>query len=186
MAPMKSWDWANAAYLLSHFVGEFLIKNQGLVPLRPPDAHDDGVLAWLLSNLHRFHAEDRETSRSNASRHPTSEQKLWVLAAAAYALIICGVITQPDLSENIKRYSDPEQVEAKAARQLREIRVWWEEKMAAWNNTELPSGTLISQILEKVAWMTSKDGEFVVEHLRRRCLIGTPVFITFSSCCKEG
>lgn len=168
IAPARSWDWANAAYLLSHFIGEFLLQNEELVPTRSTESGDDAVLAWLVVGLREQRARSKTQQGYKGIRMYDSQKRMWILAAAGYALLVAGSQNSSDSSSGAKvKQGCGDYKQANVARELREIQTWWEEKMDAWKDAggRLPDRALTDEVLDKVAWLTSEEGEVVIDQL---------------------
>lgn len=170
IAPTRSWDWANAAYLLSHLIGEFLLQNETLIPTRTDKSGDDTVLTWLIGSLRDERTRGKVRQRDKFIDMDgiricayNSQRKMWILAAAAYILLVAGSQSIYDAAMG-KGNSDDKQ--ARGTRELREIQIWWEEKMRSWGDSgKIPDSTLTDDVLDHVAWLTSQEGEVVIDQL---------------------
>ena len=169
--PSYHWEWANVAYLLSQIVGEFLVKENRLVASRPTDPADVSCLQWLVSAIRCVRLTESQ-GRNPTARQPYHDPqlKIWVLAGACYALLLASL---PSLADgNILSTSTLScngiGVDSYAKRELQSLNTWWEVKIAIWMECPtLPWSSLALEVLDKVAWLTSVEGEMIIEQLHR-------------------
>ena len=169
LAPIHSWDWANVAYILSLLVSEFLVKDGRLLVSRPQEATDLACLQWLMKEIRVVHdIESQPAKPCSMSRHSDPQRKIWVLAAACYALLLTSV-SEPTIDSKINAETGESfVVDEVAEAKLNELRSWWHRRVAAWTGfKKLPWCSLSIEVLGKVAWLTTMDGEPVIAQLYR-------------------
>jgi hypothetical protein len=174
-APIRSWDWANVAYLLWHIVAEFLLGEDHLTSTQPRDLMGVAALQWLVrvirlvrstSGQQRVQSREADPSPSGQAQALTQLQgyrdpqtKIWALAGVCYALLLAS------MSGPAATGAEPASL---AQTELHNLHAWWEEKMAAWVESQtLPWCSLSMDVLDKVAFLTSAEGEMVIEQLHQ-------------------
>lgn len=162
------------AYILSLFVAEFLVKDGLLLVARPDSVVDLAVLQWLRNEIRSLHSIDDHaaTIPSTIVKYRDPQRKMWVLAAACYALLLTSVSGhEPPVGRTATGSSLGEEdlVEDEVAEmKLLEMRVWWHRRITEWTGTKrLPWCSLSMEILGKVAWLTTLDGEPIIAQLYR-------------------
>ena len=176
-APSRSWDWVNVVYLLSHFCGEFLIRGDNLIAMGPKDAQDIAILRWLVNtirstrerHLRSIQGQSAEAAGKQAYQDP--QERMWLLAGACYVLVLAsfdrpgittGATASPsgsDTGTGVNEY---------ARREVKRLHDWWEEKVTEWLQVQtLPWESICFEMLENVAWLTTPEGEMIIEQLYR-------------------
>ena len=174
--PSYHWEWANVAYLLSQIVGEFLVKENRLIATRPTDPMDVSCLQWLVSAIRCVRLSEPHNTEGQGANSTTRQAyhdpqlKMWVLAGACYALLLaslpgssdCNGGPPPAFSRNGIG------VDSYASRELKKLHAWWEVKISMWMESQtLPGEALAMEVLDKVASLTSVEGEMIIEQLHR-------------------
>jgi hypothetical protein len=182
------YDWANVAYLLCHFVSEFLIRGNRLTTSTPADPIDIACLQWLLKSTRSVRNGRSPSlsmgivgSSSGILQYQDAQKKVWVLAGTCYALLLAGISDPtPEPSPETERSGGSIElalngvemeetlpgIEQDNVHQVNELRVWWENIIEDWTEAQtLPDTEVSLGMLDKIAWLTSTDGERVIEQM---------------------
>lgn len=161
-----NWQWVNVIYLLVQIIGELRIKNGQLVATVPSGPEESASLQWLLKEMQSI----RHGSRNEGSQQQTqvlsesyqdSQLKNWVLAGTCYAFLL---VSLPTLHT-----SDTQS-------ELHQLQIWWEEKTVIWmESLDLPGSMFALEFLDKIAWLTSIEGETVIQQLYEKNIVGITV-----------
>lgn len=148
-------------------MSEFLVKDGRLLVSRPQDPADLACLQWLRKEIRAAdYAKSQPMKLSTMIRHPDPQHKMWVLAAACYALLLSSVSEPVIDNKDTATSKEQVQVDQAAESKLQELRSWWHMRIAAWTGSKkLPWCSLSLEILGKVAWLTTMDGEPVIAQL---------------------
>lgn len=157
-----SWQWVNVVYLLIQIVGELLVKNGQLIATAPSSPEDSASLQWLMRELLLIHHKERDIGSQNMTElgpgvHQDSQLKNWVLAGICYALLLASL---------------PELHKRDAHSGLHQLQAWWEERVNTWmESLDLPGSLFALEVLEKIEWLTTVEGESIIQQLYDNSLV---------------
>jgi len=161
-----SWEWGNVAYLLSHMVEEFLVRDDRLIATLPAQKKDVVCLQWMVQTMRCMRGQMRDPAETASPSKPAYEdpqKKIWVVASACYALVLITLCREHGAAV---AHEDEE-----AEKKLVDLRGWWDAKLAAWTESQtLPDCGLAMEVLDKLGWLTTHEGETAVQQLHRGCV----------------